>query len=341
MEEQTKQQQTWWQKHAKLLMRTGLMALVVVVIVLIILIILGYIFNWDWTGLTATDFTSTPQKTTRIIVYQPGKTLWDWLGLLGVLAIPIVVGFGVAWFTAQQGKVSERENKDNQCEKALQAYIDKMSELLLHEHLSELLSRKHSDESDSPSDIQAVIIARARTATVLRVLDQGRRGSLIRFLSQAGILTKCIEDELMGIDLSGTNLARINLSMTNLQFSIFNGVNLEGADLSGANLRGASLRGAYLNNLNQNKVKVSEELWNDTLQENLRFYFRGANLSGVNLMGADLMGADLRTVDLSEADLRGADLSRANLRGAKITEELEKQAKSLKGATMPDGSKHP
>jgi hypothetical protein len=59
------------------------------------------------------------------------KTLWDWLGLLAVLAIPVVVGFGAAWFTAQQGKVSAEQNTDNQHETALQAYIDKMSELLL------------------------------------------------------------------------------------------------------------------------------------------------------------------------------------------------------------------
>ena len=78
MEEQAKQDQTWWQKNKKLLMRIVLIALLTVVIVLIILIIfLGYILNWGWTGLNATDLTSTPQKPTSIIVYQPGKTLWD------------------------------------------------------------------------------------------------------------------------------------------------------------------------------------------------------------------------------------------------------------------------
>jgi hypothetical protein len=66
---------------------------------------------------------------------QADKTLWDWLGLLSALAVPIVVGFGVAWFTSQQSKVSDRENKDNQKEALLQAYIDKMSELLLEKNL--------------------------------------------------------------------------------------------------------------------------------------------------------------------------------------------------------------
>jgi uncharacterized protein YjbI with pentapeptide repeats len=50
-----------------------------------------------------------------------------------------------------------------------------------------------------------------------------------------------------------------------------------------------------------------------------------------------LASADLRDVDLSEALPSGADLSDAS---GVTNEELEKQAGSLKGATMPDGSKH-
>jgi hypothetical protein len=59
--------------------------------------------------------------------------------------------------------------------------------------------------------------------------------------------------------------------------------------------------------------------------------------------GIDLRDADLRGADLRGADLIGADLSNARLNHAKgVTEkQLEEQAKTLKGATMPDGSKHP
>ena len=55
-----------------------------------------------------------------------------------------------------------------------------------------------------------------------------------------------------------------------------------------------------------------------------------------NLSGADLSNADLRNADLSNADLKGA-----NLKDARVIEEQLKEAKSLHGATMPDGSKHP
>src|SRR5258708_14619385 len=65
-------------------------------------------FGWDWTGFTGgenkvtttmitpgTTTTATP-RTTVATEQQPAKTLWDWLGLLGVLAVPIVVGLGAA-----------------------------------------------------------------------------------------------------------------------------------------------------------------------------------------------------------------------------------------------------
>ena len=66
-------------------------------------------------------------------------------------------------------------------------------------------------------------------------------------------------------------------------------------------------------------------------------------MSNATLEGADLEATNLRKFNLTDANLSGADLTQANLTGAEgITiEELEKQAKSLKGATMPDGSTHP
>ncbi len=62
------------------------------------------------------------------------------------------------------------------------------------------------------------------------------------------------------------------------------------------------------------------------------------NLKGVILTNANLRGADLTDTDLTDADLRGVNLTGA----VGVTkEELERQASSLEGATMPDGSKYP
>jgi uncharacterized protein YjbI with pentapeptide repeats len=51
---------------------------------------------------------------------------------------------------------------------------------------------------------------------------------------------------------------------------------------------------------------------------------------------ADLYGASLNVVNLSSTNLSGANLS-----GAEVNPEELKKAKSLQGATMPDGTKHP
>jgi uncharacterized protein YjbI with pentapeptide repeats len=84
----------------------------------------------------------------------------------------------------------------------------------------------------------------------------------------------------------------------------------------------------------------------------------GANLSDADLNNADLRdalldGANLRDANLSDANLRDAtlrplvDLSSANLNNANLSgvkgitnEELDQQAASLEGATMPNGQKY-
>src|SRR5260221_81926 len=245
---------SWWQQTKKPLV-IGLIVAPVVVIALLFLEVRSY----------GTGFA--------------GKTLWDWLNLLGVLAIPAVVGLGAAWYTVQQGKVSTRENTDNQRETALQAYIDKMSELLLEKHL----------RTSQPED-EVRTIARVRTITILFQLNARRIGYVFAFLHEAGLMS-ATSDSI--ISLSQANLSKVNLSQ-----AILGKVDLSRADLSRALLVEADLSEAILWNSN---------LWN-------------SNLRRANLVGAEL----------SEANLSGANVAQSNL----------SKAKSLKGATMPDGSIH-
>lgn len=287
---------SWRQQIIEHPYATGIVVLSVLVFILFIF--LAYRFGWDWTGFNSgtnqITITSTSKVNYTAIISQPSKSLWDWLQLLGVLAIPVVVGLGAAWYTAQQGKVSDRENKDNQREVALQSYIDKMSELLLKEHLGE----RTSDGKLKPEGEQAQKIARVRTITVLNQLDAKRVSYVFTFLREAGLMSTTLNAS--AVSFSDASFVSVNWS----QAFLFQ------ANLSGARLGEANLSGAIL---------------------------RGANLSGAILFQADLSGAIL-----SGADLRGAILSGANLKDAigVTVEELEKQAKSLKGATMPDGSKY-
>jgi uncharacterized protein YjbI with pentapeptide repeats len=322
---------SWWQQIKKHRVAIGVVAIVLVVV--ITLIIAGYWF--DWTGFNgynkvtiAHTISGTNAGTvTKTEEYQPGKALWDWLNLLGVLAIPAVVGLGAAWYTAQQGKVSDRENTDNQRETALQAYIDKMSELLLEKHLRE----------SAPED-EVRTIARVRTITILFQLDERRIGYVFAFLRESGLMSTKTNDSI--VSLHGADLHAADFREAVLDDANLSGANLIGADLSFAFLERANLSGANLSEANLYEAyaydaNLSEaDLWCADLYK--------ARLKGANLSEADLSGANLSEADLSEADLSGANFKEANLKGAiGITnEELEKQAKSLKGATMPDGTKH-
>ena len=212
-----------------------------------------------------------------------------------------------------------RFHKDNQREAALQAYIDKMSKLLLAKNL------RHSIE-----DEEVRKIARVRTLTVLRRLDAERKGSVLQFLHESTLLGK----EGPIIDLTGADLSRAHLSRADLS-----GANLSHANLSRAILSGADLSEAILSEANLSRTNLSgTNLSGTNLNE--------ADLIRANLSGADLIGANLNEADLSGAFLIGALLSRANLSGANlsralVTPEQVTPTTSLQGTIMPDGSKHP
>ena len=238
---------TWWQKIRKPLGIIGIIAVCISVVVLVFVEVRLY----------GTGFV--------------GKTLWDWLGLLAALAIPVVVGFGAAWFAAQQGKVSDRENTDNQRETALQAYIDKMSELLLEKQL----------RTSQPED-EVRTIARVRTITLLFQLDARRIGYVFAFLREAGLMSTKPNSSI--VNLSQANLTKINLSQAKLIRADLSEANLWYANLSGADLGGANLSKAFLYQANLNETTLYQ-----------------ADLSGANLIDANLSGAFL-----SEANLSGA-----------------------------------
>jgi hypothetical protein len=343
----------WWQKIRKPLGVVGIIVTCVLVIGLIVAIIGGYHSNWEWTGFgkvegkTTTTWitpgTTTATRGTSVATEtQPPKTLWDWLGLLAILAIPVVVGFGVAWFTAQQGKVGERENKDNQREKALQDYIDKMSELLLKEHLGELLPDGKADQKYrqqqngnikgelKPEYEQVCKIARVRTLTILSRLDGHRKRSVLQFLHGSGLISKGQHPGAKSIvDLSGADLSEADLSGVKLL-----NVDLWEADLSGADLRNTWWKGVELWDRGEYPPKMPENprLPGPGVRLPMQHYskvrYPAVDLSGANLSGAKLINADLSGADLSGAYMSGVNLSGANLKGVFGDTEGKRPTKS-------------
>jgi hypothetical protein len=198
-----------------------------------------------------------------------GKPVW---AVLKVLAVPITVGAAVPllnWLHKKRElEIAERRANDE----ALQAYLDKMTDLLVNH----CLHKPPEDDDEFRAD-PVRTVAWARTKTGLRRLDGDGKGRVLRFLHEAGLIQK--------------GRPRIR--------------SLAKADLVKASLRGSSLKGVDL---------------------------RGVHLRQADLSGADLSGADLANANLSEANLKNADLS-----GAIVTREQLTAARSLEGATMPDG----
>jgi hypothetical protein len=183
--------------------------------------------RWIWTGLET-------------------KSSWDWLELL---MIPVVLGLGAFWFNrqarereqtlAQQARKEEQElanqerkndrriAEDRAREDALQRYLDRMQELILDKKLR-----------TSEEDAETRTVARARTLAVLRSLDGDRKGQVVRFLYEAGLIGNKVTEVDRGTHPTEPIIYLIEADL--------NGANLSGAKLSGATLRYANLSNANL-----------------------------------------------------------------------------------------------
>jgi uncharacterized protein YjbI with pentapeptide repeats len=267
-------------------------------------------------------------------VYQPGKTLWDWLQLLIVpLALALVALVFQRATTRTEQKITAQRYKndqhialDKQREDLLQTYLDRMSELLLEKQLR-----------TSEPDAEVRNVARVRTITILFQLDTRRIGYVFAFLREAGLISNKPSSSIVSLshaDLDSINLSEVNLMGTDLGGTTFRGANLSRADLSGANLSGANFYAANLRDADFREADLSGALL-------VAADLFGAVLEKANLKEAFILSANLKEAFLKEADLSDALLSRTDLSGAEVTEEQLKKAKSLEGATMPDGSIHP
>jgi hypothetical protein len=175
-----------------------------------------------------------------LIGYRYGITLWDWIELL---IVPAVIAGGGLWFNAQQRAREQRIANERAQDEALQAYLEGVSQLLTDKERP--LHRAQLGDSLST-------VARARTLTVLTRLNGDRKGSVVGFLHEAGLIAKdrpifrVHGSDLREVDLSGADLSGAYLSWT---------------DLSGAHLSGANLgRGTAFTDVNSHgRVNVTHE----------------------------------------------------------------------------------
>jgi Pentapeptide repeats (8 copies) len=157
-------------------------------------------------------------------------------------------------------------------ETALQNYLEQVGALLIEKPL------RRASTGDNLSTV-----VRAQTLSVLEGLEPDRKGILLRFLYESGLIYK----RKLVVSLVAANLDKANLSGADLSEADLSETKLYKAHLSGADLRDADL--------------------SDVLRfVNLNY----ANLIGANLSGANLSNAKGWTVEqlLAAASLKGATM---------------------------------
>ncbi len=234
--------------------------------------------------------------------------------------------------TADEHEQTEQEVAvDRAREAALRVYLNQMAEFLLEKQLHT------TDREDVRNDAQF------HTLTTLPELDGDRKGYLLRFVYVMGLINK----DTAILQLSGADLSEANLSWANLCGADLSGTNMSSACLRDASLEDANLGGIDLRQANLTLAHMSKSDLSgaDLRQANLylaRLYkadLRRANLHQANLRSAWMRGANLIEANLDKANLERANLDLADLRGATVTNEQLAEARGLKDATMPDGTR--
>ncbi|MGB0560977.1 MAG: pentapeptide repeat-containing protein [Spirulinaceae cyanobacterium] len=187
----------------------------------------------------------------------------DWFGAVGQIMIAIIAVY-VAW---QQYVISKdltiRQNMITQ-QQTIDAYFQGISDLAL------------SDEGLLEDWPQERAFAEGRTAAILSSVDAGGKAKILRFLSQAKLVTPLKRDGLLGraiLDGAGGYAEDRAAGLRVIDL----GVMLARADLSGTDLRWTDLSDAYMINVNLSHCDLVK-----------------ANLARTVLYGANLQGADLK-----------------------------------------------
>ena len=266
----------------------------------------------DKTVKVTEEYTPDGNLTKKTKEYPPKKTISDWIAwcaqVLAAGAVIVSIGalaVGIYQFKAQQSDsaqmqatqvaASAAQTLDQEHQATLVGYIDEISNLVLMGGL----------QTANPKSV-VLALAEARTFAAVRNLDGLRKGTLVRFLLTAGLISRSKPIIIMSnADLSGADFTNAELSGANLP-----GANLSGADFTNADLRGANLKGANLSKAIFTKADLSAANGSSS------------SLSSTNTC-ASLEGCFPKFVgatDLSNTDLIGADLSNAtNLNAAVLS----------------------
>jgi len=263
-------------------------AVVAAGVAIIVVIALGYRRRWAWTGFIAVDG-------------RP-RTLWDWLGLLVIPLALAALGFALS--AAQTERDNRRDDTrarldrtladeraaadraravDQDREEILRSYLDQMSGLLLDRNLA-----------GARASYEARALAHTLTLSVLPRLDGERKGVVLRFLDEAGLIRglnpkiRLWGADLRHVALDGASIYRPALRRADLRHASFRRMVLYAPDFYSSDLRGADFSGGTLDDPDFSNACLSNVSFRDvTLNRPL---FRGA--AGHDLDFTDARGGE-------------------------------------------------
>jgi hypothetical protein len=230
------------------------------------------------------------------------KTAWDKAAILiqAIATLAIIVPLIALYESIHQFDVQQGANAtqilDQQRQATLSGYLDDMSALVLQDKLP----------SSKPGDpVRA--IAEARTLTAVRNLDGHRKGTLIRYLWEARLITR--------------PQPIVDIPTADLTGAVFNDVHLEGVVLSQLGLNNTQFADAQLVDADLSGSVLFES---DLMSANLsRADLSNSAPIGAALVDATLTGANLKDAELTGANLTGARLAGSNLNGARYNSKPE------------------
>jgi Pentapeptide repeats (8 copies) len=301
----------------------SLAAVLVVVALAAAFTSLAYVRGWSWTGFGR-------------------KTLWDWLQLL---IVPLVLAVAAYALNREQEKRDQaREDARHRNEQALAK--DGHRDGLLRDYMQRMSDLVLTHDAGGPRPDERVdALTRTLTVTVVRELDGARKGLVVQFLSESGILRKRKggPDLLDGADLRGARLERMvlddmNLAGADLRDAQLDAAFLVGTRFFGANLRDASLHEAFIDGTDFARANLSGADFTRAapIDDARPPIFTEACLTEALFPGTNLIGARFQLAQGRDVDFTGAELDRAGFELAKL------MAVKLKGATtegtrFPDG----
>lgn len=257
-----------------------------------------------WTGVPERRWTKSPDEEVR-----PPKTAWD---VLQLLIVPVMLVLIALYFNASQAS-RDRSREDRRSEDAtLDSYLGKMSGLMLDRDL--LTSRPGSAVRE---------VARAETLSTVRRLSGERKGEVVRFLEEAGLLRVPLVRVGSRLAATPTNLILdldgADLRGVDLRGFLFSGPERSTGDALGGDLRGARFDHALLEYIVFYDADLRGASFEESSFNRTDFLFprlQEASFKGAYLNSAYFIHADLRGASFEEAVLAATNLEHARLNGA-------------------------